>query len=62
MTQVSGSKNPVKSVTFGLAPLGTPELRLTAKPYQFGTKGWGTFEIPIKIEWRSDVASTELKH
>ena len=46
---------------------GIKDKKVTSKPYRFTADGWGTFEIPITIEWRQNGAkaslqSTEIKH
>ena len=55
----------IRSVEFELdESFGSPFIKKLSPPYEFKCKGWGTFEIPIKITWQRwlKLPPTELTH
>ena len=53
------------NVTFGLhESFGTDKISKKAAPFKWGAVGWGTFDIPITIKWKTWVTreTTELTH
>jgi len=46
------ARNYIRKVVYGLDPsFGATEVIVKQEPFELTKKGWGTFEVPIKIYW-----------
>jgi transcription initiation factor IIF auxiliary subunit len=55
----------IRKVTYGLHPsFGAPQVEVKTSPFELTKIGWGTFDIPIKIEFCSwlKLKPVELNH